>query len=157
MVRLILFLVLSVMAAEGTSLAENASTCPVDAVPVQILSRWEDGPVTTLSGARMPDYQLYNTFIATVTKHLAAKLAQENLCPNKPGIWGYSSIKSRIYLPQFQKTALSGLHCRRFRCGPPASAVYPAPGLTWPLGGIRFQRFAPLSALTSAKYWPIRP
>jgi hypothetical protein len=80
------------MAAEGTSLAENASTCPVDAVPVQILSSRRDGPVTTLSDARKPDNPLYDTFITTVTKHLATKLAQENLCPT-PYYWDFSSIK----------------------------------------------------------------
>ena len=43
MIRLALFLVISVMAAGGTSMAENTSTCSVDTVPIQIVNKWGAG------------------------------------------------------------------------------------------------------------------
>jgi len=39
MIRLFLFIMISVMAAEGTSMAESISTCPVDTVPIKVLRK----------------------------------------------------------------------------------------------------------------------
>ena len=62
-------------------MAENISTCSVDTVPIQIVKSWRDTPVVTLSTVRLSSGDpSFNTFITTVTEHLAAKLAQENLC-----------------------------------------------------------------------------
>jgi len=94
MIRLILFCVVGLMATGGTSMAENVSLCTADTLPIQIVGSWNDGPVTTLSEAlRFKDYPPYNTFVTTVTKHLATKLAQTALCPNKPESSHFSLIK----------------------------------------------------------------
>ena len=64
-------------------MAENTSTCLVDTVPIQIVNRWGEKPVTTLyadGNSRFSGFQSFNTFVASVTEHLAAKLSQENLC-----------------------------------------------------------------------------
>jgi len=83
MIRLILFLTASVMAAGGTSMAENTSTCPADTVPIQIFDTGWHSEVTTLSALGSPSgIPAFNTFVTTVTEHLAVKLAQENLCLN---------------------------------------------------------------------------
>lgn len=86
MIRLFLFFMISVMAAGGTSMAENVSTCPVDMVPIQIIQLRKHGPVTTLSAADLdystPVYKKFSLFVRDVTEHLAAKLAQENFCLN---------------------------------------------------------------------------
>ena len=83
MIRLILFIVVSVTMIGGTSMAENLSTCNVDTVPIQIFSTWGGEPVTTLSAAKKSfssGEPNFNAFVTSVTEHLAAKLAQENLC-----------------------------------------------------------------------------
>ena len=85
MIRLILFIVVSVTMIGGTCMAENVSTCPVDTVPIKILNRRGNNPVTTLSVAKKSfnsGTPSFNALVTTVTEHLAAKLAQENLCLN---------------------------------------------------------------------------
>ena len=85
MIRLILFLVVSVMAAGGTSMAENSSICSVDTVPIQIIRGVEHGPVTAFSDTNIGDYPAgFTAFVAAVTEHVAAKLGQEKLCLNSP-------------------------------------------------------------------------
>ena len=81
MIRLILFLMVSVIMAGGTSMAENLSTCPVDTVPIQIVGGAGRGEVSSLSEAKITDFPPgFTAFVTTVTKHVAAKLAQEKLC-----------------------------------------------------------------------------
>ena len=81
MIRLLLFLIASVMLTGGTSMAESISTCSVDTVPIQIIGRWGGRDVATLSTIRLSSGDPnFNTFITTVTEHLAARLAQENFC-----------------------------------------------------------------------------
>lgn len=83
MIRLLLFLLISVVAAGGTSMAENVSTCSVDMVPIQILDTLWEGKVTTLSAVGSPSgIPSFNAFVSNVTEHIAAKLAQEKLCLN---------------------------------------------------------------------------
>ncbi|MDR2724712.1 MAG: hypothetical protein LBC90_01320, partial [Candidatus Adiutrix sp.] len=78
------FCLVSMMAA-GTSMAEDISQCPVDTVPIQIMSLTEPGytaDVTMLS--RVSRYPAglpgFPAFATAVTEHVAAKLAQEKLC-----------------------------------------------------------------------------
>lgn len=100
MFRSLFVFMIIMMAIGGTSLAENVSTCSVDTVPIQILNRWGDKPVTTLSAIGFPsDIPDFNTFIAAVTEHLAAKLAQEKLCLNSAESKARSLIQfSHLYL-----------------------------------------------------------
>ena len=81
MIRLIIFFMAAMMAAGGTSMAEDISKCPVDTIPIQIVYGLGSRPVTTLSVAGLPlGNQSFSTFITSVTEHLAARLAQEKLC-----------------------------------------------------------------------------
>ena len=81
MIRLILFLVVSVMAAGGTSMAENTSTYSVDTVPIQIMRERAPDDVTTLSAAEIYDYPPgFSAFVTAVTEHVVASLAREKLC-----------------------------------------------------------------------------
>ena len=83
MIRLILFLIASVMMAGGTSLAENVSPCSadVDMVPIQIMYAGKHDKVTTISDVKIDDYPRgFSNFVTAVTEHVTAKLAQENLC-----------------------------------------------------------------------------
>jgi len=81
MIRLILFLVVSVMAAGGTGIAENNSICSVDMVPIQIVRNTGHSAVTALSEADISDFPPgFFAFVNVVTEHLAVKLDQEKLC-----------------------------------------------------------------------------
>jgi hypothetical protein len=81
-----LLLVGSVMMT-STSMAGGVSQCSIDTVPIQITDdarRSDDaryGPVTTLSAVRISDPH-FRAFVTTVTEHVAARLAKENLCLN---------------------------------------------------------------------------
>lgn len=82
MIRTFIFMVIMMMPA-GTCLAEDLSPCPVDTVPIQIITEKEYHEVTTLSEAKPPNYpEGFTDFVTAVTEHLAAKLGQENLCLN---------------------------------------------------------------------------
>jgi len=81
MIRSLFFFMASVMATGGTSMAENVSTCPVDMVPIQIMRGSRPRPVSTLSTVNFVSSETsFNALVTSVTEHLAAKLAQENLC-----------------------------------------------------------------------------
>lgn len=83
MVRLIIFFIISMVAIGGISMADNLSTCSVDTVPIQIFDTGWHSDVTTLSALGSPSgIPAFNTFVATVTEHIATKLAQEKLCLN---------------------------------------------------------------------------
>jgi len=81
MIRLFLFFMASVMVTGGTSMAENVSTCSVNTVSIQITYGTRRNEVTTLSAAKIIDFPPgFSNFVTAVTEHIAAKLAQENLC-----------------------------------------------------------------------------
>ena len=62
-------------------MAENISPCSVDTVPIQIILGTKQRPVTTLPDAQIIDFPPgFAIFVKTVTEHIAAKLAQDNLC-----------------------------------------------------------------------------
>ena len=85
MIRLFLFLTLSVIMACGTSMAENVSTCSVDTVPIQTMDRWGYKDITSLSAAQIQMGDTppgFKAFVKKVTEHLAAKLGHEGLCLN---------------------------------------------------------------------------
>ena len=83
MIRLILFCVVGMLATEGTSMAENTSTCPVDTVPIQIIRGAEPLAVTRLSDTRIADFPPgFTAFVTAATEHIAAKLGQDKLCLN---------------------------------------------------------------------------
>ena len=72
--------------AAGTSLIGRTSqecSVDVDMVPIQLIYDVAQ-PVTTLSAADLKDFSRisdpFNVFVRSVTEHLAAKLAQEQLC-----------------------------------------------------------------------------
>jgi hypothetical protein len=77
MLRLFLFIA-SVMAI-GASAAEDVSPCPVDTVPVQILS----GNNIDYSVAEISDNPPhFRAFAIAVTEHIAARLTKDKLCVN---------------------------------------------------------------------------
>jgi len=81
MIRLFLFFMAIVMVTGGTSMAENLSTCSVDTVPIQITYGTMNNQVTTLSAAKIINFPpSFPDFVTAITKHVAVKLAQENLC-----------------------------------------------------------------------------
>lgn len=69
------------MAIGGTSMAESASTCHVDTLPIQIMRGASPKPVATLSTTNFSSGDSsFNTLVTDVTEHLVGRLAQENLC-----------------------------------------------------------------------------
>jgi len=81
MIRSLFFMITMVM-TDGTGLAEDASPCPADAVPIQFIYLKEQ-PVTTLSMTKINSILPgFPSFVTVITKHVAAKLAQEKLCLN---------------------------------------------------------------------------
>ena len=81
MLRFSLFVV-SMMVA-STSTAGGVPQCPADTVPIQIVGGRTVGPETTLSAAKISESDPhFRTFVTTVTKHVATRLAGNNLCIN---------------------------------------------------------------------------
>ncbi|MCL2021451.1 MAG: hypothetical protein FWG81_04990 [Betaproteobacteria bacterium] len=84
------------MMAVSACTGEGVSQCPVDTVPIQILSGKEHGPATTLSVATMPSFNRsgydpnfvafagssphFQTFVTAVTEHVTARLGRDKLC-----------------------------------------------------------------------------
>ena len=81
MIRSLFFMITMVMMA-GTGLAEDAPPCPADAVPIQVVRAFKCDDVTTFSEANISStIPGFSAFATAVTEHLAAKLAQEKICP----------------------------------------------------------------------------
>ncbi|MDR2690238.1 MAG: hypothetical protein LBB76_10845 [Azoarcus sp.] len=77
MLRFFLFMV-SVMAI-GTSAAKDVSPCPIDAVPIQIMTPGSD---IKRSVAEISSDPHFHAFVEAVTEHIAARLIRDNLCMN---------------------------------------------------------------------------
>lgn len=76
-----LFLLMAGVMAVNTSTAGGVSSCPVDTVPIQIVSEEGRGSVTTLSAAELSDSSpQFRAFVKAVTEHVAARLARDKLC-----------------------------------------------------------------------------
>lgn len=106
MIRLIIFIMASLMALGGTSMAEDQPTCQMDvnSLPIAVNSGpWSSG-VSRLVGANLnispPNFK---DFVTKVTEHLAAKLAQENICLNS----AESQERSLVQFNDLQLTLLS--------------------------------------------------
>ena len=78
MIRLFLFFMVSMMMT-GVSMAEEPSPCPADTIPITIMNavKPQVGPLSTVNKVGFTEFR---DFVKAVTEHVAAKLAQENLC-----------------------------------------------------------------------------
>ena len=81
MLRFLTFLIGLTMV--GTSAAEGGSPCPVDSIPNSHIG-WLNASAAEISKVSETDEYIAAavTFVITVTKHIAARLGRENLCPN---------------------------------------------------------------------------
>lgn len=79
--RLALILTMGVSMSACSDTDVGVSQCPVDTIPIQIVSDTRNGPETTLSAAELSDSNPhFRAFATAVTKHIAARLAKDKLC-----------------------------------------------------------------------------
>lgn len=62
--------------------AADASSCSANAVPIQMVDEKKSRPETTLAALDVSSSSrtTFDTFVATITQHVAAQLAKENIC-----------------------------------------------------------------------------
>jgi hypothetical protein len=75
-------LLMAVVMVASTSTARGVSQCSVDTVPIQMTDETSSDPVTILSAADMSDHSRshFHAFVTAVTKHVAVRLAKDELC-----------------------------------------------------------------------------